>query len=164
MARKTYDQLIEQNENSFPDNNTGEITEEALRSFHANTLDSAALETDWLNVTDDLSGGLVSGGSITITKCLLKRTGDVILLCVDADMSITVAGFTGATFIISEDIFDMGNSTGQICVFTSNTGKFFKLTCGNEQIVFTAINPAAVASDGFSLRIAFPYIKMQKGI
>jgi hypothetical protein len=43
--RKNYDELIDQNNSSFPDNTTGAITEKTLRDFHTAMLDSMAIET-----------------------------------------------------------------------------------------------------------------------
>jgi hypothetical protein len=156
--KRNYDELIEQNEASFPDNNSGEITEVALRDFHTDLLDSAALETDWTEVSSDLSSGLSLGGSITIQKCKVKRTGDVVLMYISAGLIITTSSFTGVTFTLNETIFDIGAYAGCVCVFISNSGKMLQLTCGDEQISFTTINPTAVQRDGFDLFVTFPYI------
>jgi hypothetical protein len=161
MAKKNYDELIEQNETSFPDNDSGEITEEALRDFHTDMLDSIALETDWLDITDLLLAGLATGGSVGVRRCLVKRTGDVILMKIDGTIAITNAStFTGMTFDLDESISGiLGDELASICVFASAMGNFFQLAAGGGNIVIVraVTSLTATSRDSFMLHVAFPF-------
>jgi hypothetical protein len=160
--KKNYDELIDQNDSSFPDNTTGAITEEGLRDFHTDMLDSMAIETDWADVTDDLllNPPYPIGGSISIDTCLLKRTGDVVLLIIDGSLSISNSSFGGITYSLDSSVFDMGDYARQICILASSNGILLSLTCGKEQISFTIISQVTAITKGlFSLHVAFPYYK-----
>jgi hypothetical protein len=99
------------------------------------------------------------GGSISINTCLLKRTGDVVLLIIDGTLAMSNSSFGGTTYSLDSSVFDMGDYARQICIFASRSRILLRLACGQEQISFTIIGQVtAITKEFFSLHVAFPLL------
>jgi hypothetical protein len=160
MAIKTKDELKTLSDSTFSTNGLGQITAENHRAFNDDILDSIAIDTEWINVTDDLIIDSFSlYGNIQVSECNVKRTGDIILVCISANLSISnSARFVAVSYSLDSDIFDLGgNISGGFVVF-SESGNLFGIYIGRNRIVFNPISINNVAGDSLELGLTVPYL------
>jgi hypothetical protein len=156
MARKTIDQLKQQSDKTFFDNTAGEITPAGHRAFNDDLLESAAIESDWTDLTDDLTGGMAIGGSLSIDEFLAKRVGDVILISMTGTISLISTVFS-VSYEISESVFILDEYEGGGVVFATQNNRLLKFDYGEEFLTFTLISGGATSKpDSFIFKAALP--------
>ena len=136
MSNKSKSQLRTENSNNFPNNNSGFITPEKLRSFNGDMIDSMLVSADSSSfITNPLNDNLQVNGNITASGHISASTyyGDG-------------SNLTGvATSIDTGSFFTTGSVTDATLTFTQGDGSTVVLEVNNvsasiqaEDLVITA--------------------------
>ncbi|MDR1199073.1 MAG: hypothetical protein LBK94_08715 [Prevotellaceae bacterium] len=166
--KKNYDELIEQNEISFPDNNSGEITEEALHNFHADLLDSAALKTDWVDLTDSISSVTIAAGiglivAPTVSSLVIMKTGGIMSLFINIGSFNDTNSTVVITIWIDSEDYNFGLISGVKGVAVSLSGCLYSVAAVSDTITITKISGAGSSvKNALPVCIAYPYSKAKE--
>lgn len=142
MSSKNKSQLRTENSNNFPNNNTGFITPEKLRSFNGDMIDSIVVSADTGSfITNPLNDNLQVNGNITASGHISASTyyGDG-------------SNLTGvATSIDTGSFFTTGSVSDATLTFTQGDGSTVVLEVNNvsasiqaEDLVITVKNVSGV--------------------
>ena len=142
MSNKSKSQLRTENSNNFPNNNSGFITPEKLRSFNGDMIDSMLVSADSSSfITNPLNENLQVNGNITASGHISASTyyGDG-------------SNLTGvATSIDTGSFFTTGSVTDATLTFTQGDGSTVVLEVNNvsasiqaEDLVITVKNVSGV--------------------
>ncbi|MDR1197523.1 MAG: hypothetical protein LBK94_00725 [Prevotellaceae bacterium] len=163
MAIKTIDKLKAQSDNTFTTNGLGQITAENHRAFNDDLLDSAALETDWVDLTDSISSVTIAAGiglSIppTVNSLAIRQTGGIMSLFINIGSFNDTNSTVVITIRIDSKDYDFGLMAGIKGMAVSLSGCLYSVEAISDTITITKISGAGSSvKNALPVCIAYPY-------